>query len=62
MGAEVEKQIDDTKFKITILDLISELAKRRVIFQELYNKTKSETYNRILVWIDTRITELRDLL
>jgi hypothetical protein len=62
MGAEVEKQIEEAKFKQAILDIILELEKRGEIFADLHRRTRCSIYEQIVDWISKKIKELSELL
>jgi hypothetical protein len=62
MGTKVEKQIEETKFKITILEMLYKLGEMYHQFSELYDRTRLDIYARIMERIQTKAKELYDLL
>ena len=62
MDTKVEKQIEETKFKITILEMLYKLGEMYHQFSELYDRTRLDIYARIMERIQTKAKELYDLL
>jgi len=62
MGTKVEKQIEETKFKITILEMLYKLGEMYHQFSELYDRTRLDIYARIMERIQSKAKELYDLL
>jgi hypothetical protein len=62
LGSEVEKRIEETKFKITILEMLYKLGEMYHQFSELYDRTRLDIYARIMERIQNKAKELYDLL
>jgi hypothetical protein len=62
MGAEVEKAVEEAKFKITVLEMIYKLGEMYQQFSELYDRTRLDIYARIMGWLHNKIKELVELL
>jgi hypothetical protein len=62
MGTKIEKQIEEVKLRITVLEIIYKLGELHQLFDELYEKTKLDAHLKAMEWIHNKTKELVDLL